>query len=328
MKKILNVNKDCSNFNSLPNISIRIPYRKDYYSKDVVDNNNISNYNRESVEYKLNSEVNTFTITLKPEDYLIDGPKIQKNINNSEYLNNNFLDNSEEFNECHPAFMAVDVPPPRGPIFIFGEYFMRKFYTVFDRDRLIIGFSESKSINEEPDYEVKTPYDDEKTKDNTQDKQNNITSNNSTNIDIKNSNLKNASNIKSNLNSDNDVDDIISIYNDLFKDSTKDNLNSSMTTEINSSATNNIENNNIKNITFNDDNFLNSHKLHEKLYNLNSNVNNNVSFIDVSNEDLDDKYLKKNFIKHNNNNNNPNNNSFESFIKTDIITKSFNLDII
>lgn len=42
---------------------------------------------------------------------------------------------------CAPAFMALDVPPPRGPIFVIGDTFMRKYYTVFDRDSLKIGFA-------------------------------------------------------------------------------------------------------------------------------------------------------------------------------------------
>jgi len=42
---------------------------------------------------------------------------------------------------CAPAFMALDVPAPRGPIFVIGDTFMRKYYTVFDRDQRRIGFA-------------------------------------------------------------------------------------------------------------------------------------------------------------------------------------------
>jgi hypothetical protein len=35
--------------------------------------------------------------------------------------------------ECDPAFMNIEVPSPHGPAYIFGEAFMRTFYTLFHR---------------------------------------------------------------------------------------------------------------------------------------------------------------------------------------------------
>lgn len=171
MKEKLNVSEDCSNMNSLPNIKIIIPYRKDYYSKErvtyskkkeeilnkeVTSNEEIAtifnNQNKISVEDKKDKSDDVFgkfEIELTAEDYILDGKKIKKN------KENNLLDG----NQCHPAFMALNVPAPRGPLFVFGEYFLRKFYTVFDRDREVIGFALSKEESEKANVKINTPYD-------------------------------------------------------------------------------------------------------------------------------------------------------------------------
>merc|ERR1719399_1872012 len=42
---------------------------------------------------------------------------------------------------CSVALMTLDIPPPKGPLFIFGDPFLRKYYTVYDRQKLKVGFA-------------------------------------------------------------------------------------------------------------------------------------------------------------------------------------------
>jgi len=40
--------------------------------------------------------------------------------------------------------MALDVPPPKGPVFIFGDPFLRRFVTIYDRSKPAVGFAVAK----------------------------------------------------------------------------------------------------------------------------------------------------------------------------------------
>jgi hypothetical protein len=42
---------------------------------------------------------------------------------------------------CQVSLMPLDVPPPNGPLFIFGDPFLRKYYTAYDRENNRIGFA-------------------------------------------------------------------------------------------------------------------------------------------------------------------------------------------
>jgi len=62
--------------------------------------------------------VGNHILNLKPEDY---------------------IDKGED--GCSVALMTLDIPPPKGPLFIFGDPFLRKYYTVYDREELKVGFA-------------------------------------------------------------------------------------------------------------------------------------------------------------------------------------------
>lgn len=73
-----------------------------------------------------NVEGKNVTLELTPDDYVIEE-----------------LDEKQKVIECVIGFMPLDVPAPRGPIFIFGNSFIRKYYTIFDNDHKIVGVVEA-----------------------------------------------------------------------------------------------------------------------------------------------------------------------------------------
>ena len=62
--------------------------------------------------------------TLTPDDYII---KMF-----------NFFTFSQE---CGVAILPLDVPEPHGPLWILGDTFLSKFYSVYDRDYNMVGFA-------------------------------------------------------------------------------------------------------------------------------------------------------------------------------------------
>jgi len=45
---------------------------------------------------------------------------------------------------CALGLMSLDIPPPKGPLFIFGDPFLRKYFTVYDREKMRVGFALAK----------------------------------------------------------------------------------------------------------------------------------------------------------------------------------------
>lgn len=42
---------------------------------------------------------------------------------------------------CYHQFLKVDVPPPKGPVVLLGNPFLKQYFTIFDRDSLKVGVS-------------------------------------------------------------------------------------------------------------------------------------------------------------------------------------------
>mmetsp|Transcript_75880 Transcript_75880/g.162782 ORF Transcript_75880/g.162782 Transcript_75880/m.162782 type:complete len:201 (-) Transcript_75880:107-709(-) len=55
---------------------------------------------------------------------------------------------------CDVSLMNLDVPPPKGPLFVFGIPFLQKYYSVYDHDNNRVGFAVAKHKGETPEVLV------------------------------------------------------------------------------------------------------------------------------------------------------------------------------
>merc|ERR1719265_1553161 len=60
-----------------------------------------------------------------------------------------YVDKSGSY--CDVSLMNLDVPPPKGPLFVFGIPFLQKFFTVYDQPNQRVGFAIAKHEGQEPE---------------------------------------------------------------------------------------------------------------------------------------------------------------------------------
>merc|ERR1719487_1514504 len=90
----------------------------DKLSNMVAAKSDCSNFNSLP---KLGFQIGDRVLNLKPDDYM-----------------------DSDHSDCSFSLMALDVPPPKGPLFIFGDPFLRRFVTIFDRTAPRVGFAVAK----------------------------------------------------------------------------------------------------------------------------------------------------------------------------------------
>lgn len=79
------------------------------------------------ISYELKSSKGTKeTYSLTPKDYILDIT----------------MDDGER--ECLTGMMTLDVPEPRGPLWVLGDVFMRKYYSNFDLNKQQVSFALAK----------------------------------------------------------------------------------------------------------------------------------------------------------------------------------------
>merc|ERR1719426_135989 len=59
-----------------------------------------------------------------------------------------YVDKSTSY--CDINLMALDVPPPKGPLFVFGIPFLQKYFTVYDHGNNRVGFAVAKHAGQKP----------------------------------------------------------------------------------------------------------------------------------------------------------------------------------
>mmetsp|Transcript_35622 Transcript_35622/g.80414 ORF Transcript_35622/g.80414 Transcript_35622/m.80414 type:complete len:548 (+) Transcript_35622:176-1819(+) len=115
-------------------------------------------------EPELHIELEGFTISLGPKDYArmeaekLDPDQTESSSNTSQSAENaTEIGNGDESKEhqpppqvCKPTLMSMDLPAPLGPkLFLLGEPILRKYYSVYDGEKMRVGFGLARHLSSE-----------------------------------------------------------------------------------------------------------------------------------------------------------------------------------
>jgi len=90
---------------------------------------------------QLHMVLDSFTVTLGPEDY----SRFEEGVAKSSTMFDPNNPPAKLSNRCRPMLMTMDLPEPLGPkLFILGEPVLRKYYTVYDSKGKRVGFGRAR----------------------------------------------------------------------------------------------------------------------------------------------------------------------------------------
>jgi cathepsin D len=129
--------QDCDDISSLPELGFRIG--KYLYTMKPEEYILFSN-NRSSM-LEIESEVENNISKIKLNSHTENTFKFAFKSSFSTENRNKNLKSHNKLRDCKRAFMPLDVNQPRGPLWVIGDIFLRKYFVIFDRDSKRIGIA-------------------------------------------------------------------------------------------------------------------------------------------------------------------------------------------